>query len=191
MENSQLNHHDISKLFSFEAVYTKFYRSIYRYVRKHISSSPVAEEITQDIFLKIHQNKASFDSRFELSSWIWAIARNTVFDQLRKIRNKHPSHTQSLDDPVLKCHFEPSSDITAETLMLDETERKKLQELINHLSHKQQEAIFLRLVNKFSYREISASMNLSLSAVKSLINRGKTTLVTIAQNEAQQSLELL
>jgi DNA-directed RNA polymerase specialized sigma24 family protein len=61
--------------------------------------------------------------------------------------------------------------------------------MIGYLSKRQREAIFLRLVKRFSYREISGAMNLSLSAVKSLINRGKTTLVSISQNEGQQKLE--
>jgi RNA polymerase sigma factor (sigma-70 family) len=68
---------------------------------------------------------------------------------------------------------------TAESLMIEGFDKKQLLELMATLSVKQKEAIFLRLVKKFSYQEISKSMNLSLSAVKSLINRGKNSLVKL------------
>ena len=165
-------------------IYSKFYKPIFNYVKKHVASTPVAEELTQDIFLKIFQNRGSYDPTFALPSWIWTIAKNTIFDHLRKLRSNYPMGIQSLDELSQKSCFEPTSEITAETLMIEKTERTQLNTLMNQLSHKQKEAIFLRLVRRFSYREISGAMNLSLSAVKSLINRGKTTLVSISQNEA-------
>jgi RNA polymerase sigma-70 factor (ECF subfamily) len=170
-------------------IYAKFYKPIYKYVRKYISSQPVAEEVTQDIFLKIYQNRGSYDPSFALPSWIWTIAKNTVFDHLRKLRSSFSTNLQSLDELSIKTCFEPSSEVTAETLIIEKTDQNQLKLLMDQLSKRQREAIFLRLVKRFSYREISGAMNLSLSAVKSLINRGKTTLVSISQTEAQQKAE--
>ncbi len=170
-------------------IYSKFYKPISKYVRKYISSQTIAEELTQDIFLKIYQNRGSYDPTYALPSWIWTIAKNTVFDHLRKLRSNYPFNLQSLDELTKNSCFEPTSEVTAETLMIERTDRNHLKKLMDHLSKNQREAIFLRLVKRFSYREISGAMNLSLSAVKSLINRGKTTLVSISQNEAQPIAE--
>jgi RNA polymerase sigma-70 factor (ECF subfamily) len=186
-QNEHLNAFDSSQFDS--NIYSKFYKPIFNYVRKHISYLPVAQEVTQDIFLKIYQNRESYDPNFAMSSWIWTIAKNTIFDHLRKLRSSFPNPIQSLDELCMKNCFEPSSEITAETLIIEKTDQNQLKLMIGYLSKRQREAIFLRLVKRFSYREISGAMNLSLSAVKSLINRGKTTLVSISQNEGQQKLE--
>lgn len=162
-------------------VYSKFYKPIYKYVKKHVNSQIIAEELTQDIFLKIFQNRFSYDPTFALPSWIWTIAKNTVFDYLRKLRSNSLSQVQSLDELAQRSCFEPMSEVTAESLMIEKTDRSHLKNLLNQLSKRQREAIFLRLVKRFSYKEISSAMNLSLSAVKSLINRGKTTLISISQ----------
>ncbi len=174
---------------SFPRIYYRYYKPIYKYAKKYISSAHIAEEITQDVFLKIYQYRDSFNSNYEVSSWIWTIARNTIFDHLRKIRSSCAAHSQSLEELAQETSFEPFSIETAESILIEKTEKKKLSEMMTGLSHKQKEAIFLRLVKKFSYLEISNSMNLSLSAVKSLINRGKTTLMAIAQTESPPGIE--
>ena len=163
---------------SFSKVYAKFYRPVLRYTLKHIPSANVAEEITQDIFLKIYQFRQSYKPELSLSTWIWTVAKNTVYDHLRQVRSIQNTckFQQSMDTP----EFELAIQETAESILIEGAEKERLVSLMASLSGKQKEAIFLRLVKRFSYQEISKTMNLSLSAVKSLINRGKTSLLKAA-----------
>lgn len=163
---------------SFSPIYSRFHKPILKFVLNQIKTVHVAEEITQDIFLKIYQYKSSYNPEYEVSTWIWTIARNTVYDHLRKTK----AADQCISESIPVTEFTESELITpetAESLMIEGFDKKQLLELMATLSVKQKEAIFLRLVKKFSYQEISKSMNLSLSAVKSLINRGKTSLMKL------------
>ena len=168
------------ELDSFGHLYERFKKPIFKFILRQVRSRDVSEELTQDIFLKIYQYRNSYDPQYEVSTWIWTIARNTVYDYLRQSQPKttefqvveHEVHAQTHQN-------EPHLIRTAETIIIEELERVKLMELMASLSSKQKQAIFLRLVQKFSYQEISKSMNLSLSAVKSLINRGKNTLIKL------------
>ncbi len=173
----------------FSKIYSKFYKPVSNYVKKYIQSAHIAEEVTQDIFLKIYQNRGSYNPTFALPSWIWTIAKNTIYDHLRKNRAHHPGAIQSLEDLYRTSCFEPASEVTAELLMIEKTDRTHLKQMVSQLSEKQREAIFLRMVKRCSYRDICITMNLSLSAVKSLINRGKTTLISLSQNERLREIE--
>lgn len=166
------------ELESFSFLYARFAKPILKFVLRHVRSRDIAEELTQDVFLKVYQHRGSYDPQFEVSTWIWTIARNTVYDYLRQSRSSNSEFSIGASEPPHPLH-ESVSHRTAETIIMEEFEKIKLTELMATLSTKQKEAIFLRLVKKFSYQEISKSMNLSLSAVKSLINRGKSTLIKL------------
>ena len=153
---------------SYSAFYRRFFKPIYRFVHKQVKPDAVAEELTQDIFLKVYQYRKSYRPEATLSTWIWTIAKNTVYDYLRKHASNPTFCSESEHEPFLET--------TAESLMIEEGEKRKILTLLSSLSHPQKEAIFLRLVSRFSYQQISNSMNLSLSAVKSLINRGRNSL---------------
>jgi len=168
----------VGDLDSFAPLYSHFYKPIYKYILKFIRSTHVAEELTQDIFLKIYQYRKSYNPEYELSTWIWTIAKNTVYDHLRQSRSTSTTFQQPENPNAFD--FEPAHTETAETIIIEEFEKRKLLILMASLSSKQKEAIFLRLVKRFSYQEISKSMNLSLSAVKSLINRGKSSLIKLS-----------
>src|SRR4051812_29094445 len=68
---------------SFGPIYSRFKKPILKYVLMHIKAPSVAEELTQDVFLKIYQYRKSYNPQFVVSTWIWTIARNTLYDYLR------------------------------------------------------------------------------------------------------------
>jgi RNA polymerase sigma-70 factor, ECF subfamily len=178
---------------SFAPIYARFRKPILKFVLKQVRTVDVAEELTQDIFLKLYQHRKSYNPAYEFSTWLWTIARNTVFDFLRQTQSNISITDQQLQKDrehltPTPAGFEPYSVATAESIIIEELEKGKLMKLMASLSTKQKEAIFLRIVKKFSYKEISHSMDLSLSAVKSLINRAKSTLVklNVAVTEAQE-----
>lgn len=167
------------ELTSFGPLYDRFAKPILKFVRRQVQSSDIAEELVQDIFLKVYQYRKSYDPQYEVSKWIWTIARNTVYDHFRQSRPQTLEFQDASGQELNSPHAEFYSTVTAETLIIEEFEKANLMKLMASLSTKQKEVIFLRLVKKFSYQEISKTMNLSLSAVKSLINRAKSTLVKL------------
>src|SRR5688572_12964935 len=89
--NSNLNNEMMTKLRdgdlqSFAPLYSQFRKPILKYVKKHVRQHAVAEELTHDVFVKIYQFRKSYNPEYDASSWIWTIARNTIYDHMRRSR---------------------------------------------------------------------------------------------------------
>jgi RNA polymerase sigma-70 factor, ECF subfamily len=165
---------------SFDTFYDTFYlnsfKIILRYIFHVVQSFSIAEEITQEIFLKIYLFRSSYNTDYPMANWVWTISRNTLYDYLRECKRNPPTFSAN--------HFQPNSEITAietetaESILIENFEEKmrnkKVLGTIAALPRKQKQALTLRVVKNHSYQEISEIMNISLAAVKSSINRGKT-----------------
>jgi RNA polymerase sigma-70 factor (ECF subfamily) len=144
-------------------------------------SVPDAEDLTQDVFIKIYGNLASFDpARGDLGGWITAITRNQLVDYFRRTRTQRA--TDSLDagwdDPSaqppahrLRDHRADPHDhaIAGEVGTI-------LRRAIARLSPKMSEAVTLRYFRGMGYKTIASFLKIPEGTVKSRINRGHTEL---------------
>lgn len=159
---------------AFPKVYRRFRKSIFRYVSSRISNSQVAEEVTQEIFIKAYRFNDRYDQHYAFSTWLWTIAKNTVFDVLRK--NQEPIEgSVELEDL-------PSPYKGAESLLEAHESRRFLFKLMKPLTKLQKRVLWMRVVQQHSYSEISKKMGLSLSAAKNLAYRAKLTLTQRLQH---------
>jgi RNA polymerase sigma-70 factor (ECF subfamily) len=83
----------------FETLYTEFREPIHRYLVRMVGQS-VADDLTQDVFLKVNRALPRFRGRSKLSTWVYRIATNTALDWLRGGAHQLQSHSESLADPV-------------------------------------------------------------------------------------------
>src|SRR4051812_43628713 len=72
---------------AYAKLYHRFRRPILRYVKSRLSNQAIAEEVTQDIFMKVHRFRESYNEEYAFSTWLWTIARNTIADYLRGVQN--------------------------------------------------------------------------------------------------------
>jgi|GEM_PF-540259 len=177
------NEHPPDPKTQFEVLYQRYYARVLKFVRKSITRDDLAEELTQDIFLKLYQHKDSYSHQFDIAAWIWSISRNALYDYLRQIRSSL-SKLSSLDDLFLTQNYEPSSLITAESLLIEQDHSSLIPKLLAQLPRRQREILTLRLIDEFSYEEISQRMELSVSAVKSLLHRTKQNLIKLSHQYA-------
>src|SRR3954451_5807073 len=84
---------------AFAKIYERFRKPLLHFVRSRISDPAVAEEITQEVFLKAYRFRDSYQERYALSTWLWTIARNTVSDHLRGPRPE----ASSVETEELAC----------------------------------------------------------------------------------------
>jgi RNA polymerase sigma-70 factor (ECF subfamily) len=137
-----------------------------------------AEDLSQEIFLEIIKSIDSFRGTASLSTWIYRIVVNRSINVIRK--NNRRNIFSSIEhffritgDPDDKKKMEPSNNCDP----LDEEEtRTCLNNAIDELSDNQRIAFVLNKYEELSYKEIADIMNLSVSAVESLIHRAKTNL---------------
>jgi RNA polymerase sigma-70 factor (ECF subfamily) len=151
----------------FTNAYRRFRKPIFHYVRSRIADIQVAEEVTQEIFLKVFRFSDSFDETRELSTWIWTIARNTVYDVLRrKNDSEEPGELENFESPLEN----------AEALLEKRDRWRMLRTVLKPLTKLQRRVLWLRVVRQLSYEEISRQLGLSLSAAKNLAYRAKLTI---------------
>lgn len=133
-------------------------------------SAEDADDVLQDVFLKIYLNLNDFDRDQKFSSWVYAIAHNQVISQFRKRKARPEGHAVNLEDNAAK------------NLMMDfdlfkDLDLRRAKELINQilekLNPKYREILVLKFLTEQNYQEISDIIKKPLGTVASMMNKAK------------------
>lgn len=151
----------------------RYQRKILSFVYHMLKSSNmelIAEDLCSETFYKAFRSLHSFrevDASF--STWLYTIARNTVLSELRKQRSGSVSLEESGYIPVAPAEIAP------EQALLRNERMNLVREAINNLPEKQRSALILREYDQMDYQEIAVILNQSVSSVKSLLFRARTS----------------
>ena len=162
----------------FETLYRRFKLPIFRYLKLKISDEAIAEELTQEVFLKAYRFRESYQDRYSVSTWLWTIAKNTVSDHLRKTRLPSDQQTD-LDGESAAAESVACERPCPEGRILIKEQRRNFLRMIRSLTRPQKRVLWMRLIHQLSYEEISNQLRLSNSAVKNLVYRAKLRLETL------------
>ena len=137
-----------------------------------------AKDIVQDVFIEVFQSIGQFRGDALLSTWLFRIAVNKSMNQIRKNKNKR---ILSNIDSVMPFKKKAIANITDESEISDrhletKEQAKIIRKAIDLLPGNQRIAFILSKYQDLSYKDISGVMNISLSAVESLIHRAKLNL---------------
>lgn len=136
------------------------------FVRKHIANEQDAEEITQDVLLKIFNGVNSLKDNSRIHAWIYQITRNVIIDYYRK-------NSKSVE-------FVELYEELAEEFYEDQNSNKEiadcLKTMIENLPDKYKQAILLTEFNHLTYKELGEMLGLSVSGAKSRVQRGRKML---------------
>ncbi|WP_372774768.1 RNA polymerase sigma factor [Mangrovibacterium sp.] len=145
---------------AFYHIYERYCKRLYGFVLRYIKVEADADEIVQEVFVKIWESRRKIDVYSSFESYLFTIAYNTTISLLRKRANekKYLEHLISLQD-------------TSETPdLIDEIHYKELNEqvdrLLNELSPRQKEIYHLCRVEGLSHEEIAQKLEISLNTVK-------------------------
>jgi RNA polymerase sigma-70 factor (ECF subfamily) len=131
-----------------------------------------AEEVTQDVFLKVISRAGQYDGRASVASWLFAIAANACRDRLRR-SSRRPSVSL---DAVAEAH-EP--DLPVDLRLVERQRRVAVRRALAHLSDEQREVLVLARYHGLPYAEIARALSISEGAVKTRIFRAMETLKTL------------
>lgn len=140
-----------------------------------------AEEITQDVFLKVHDKRSEFSNKASLKTWIYRIAVNVSLDHIRsKKRQKRwgihvPLFTGRSSVDKTPGYEIPDMDHPGVRLE-DKEDLEKLFEQIGELPMKQRTALLLKATEGLSQAEIAEVMKISVKAAESLLSRARANL---------------
>ncbi|MDT8070467.1 MAG: sigma-70 family RNA polymerase sigma factor [Terriglobia bacterium] len=177
---------------AWEEIVHRFNRRIYNICYRFAGGADDAEDLTQEVFIKIYRTMASFDpERASFNTWVTTVTRNLLVDHFRKTKNERI--TDSMDAPIgeedegrsISEQIEDkgvSPDQQVERLQT----KQMVHEALQKLSPELREAVILRDLQDMDYREIAAALKVPEGTVKSRINRGRTELARLLQRTYRQ-----
>ena len=140
-----------------------------------------AEELSQEIFLKVFENLHRYDGRYALGAWIVSLARNLCIDQYRR-RKREKSFVHVTDDSVMPL-LSASDDPARNALQKERT--KLLFEAIAELPEELSEILILRDLDGLAYDEIAAALELPDGTVKSRLFRARAETAKIIRRKTE------
>jgi len=160
----------------FTALYQKYKNNIFSYVYYLAGDQTAAEEICQDVFLKVYLNITKFEGRSSFKTWIYKIAKNTYLDYVRT--KKGEVGIENLE------YF--SKELVDKSMGPEEhtvnNERKKfIGKTLDKMGDKYRTLIILRDIQNLSYQEISEITQMELNTVKVGIYRARREFQKIYQ----------
>ncbi len=139
-----------------------------------------AEDLTQEIFLKVYSSLSKFDTEKNFTAWLLTLAKNHLIDEYRK--TKWEKRNRDDFDDVLAKGSAGTLTPGPEQGAIETDNRRILWEGLNRLPGEVRMAIVLKELQGQSYEEVAQVLNLPLGTVKSRINRGKLMLARILKD---------
>ena len=164
---------------AWETVVRQHHQRIYNLAYRFTGKFDEAEDLVQEIFLKVYRSLASYRPESgALITWIVRVGRNHIIDHYRRFKTER-SQTDPLETSYEKAEENPSRYATpAEAI-----EQRELSERIHgallRISEDLREAVILRDLEEFTYEEIAQMLKAPAGTVKSRINRGRLELAKI------------
>lgn len=163
---------------AWESLLRAYTRKIYNLCYRFTGRAEEAEDLTQEIFIKVFQTMRSFDAaQGAFSTWLHRVARNHLVDHYR--RTKKDRMTGSIEEDLEHFEEKPSAG-AGPAAQLEARERKEqLQRALDRLSPDLREAVVLRDLHDLDYLEIAQVLGVPEGTVKSRINRGRLELARV------------
>jgi len=158
---------------AWETIVRQNWRKVFNVAYKFVGKHDEAEDLTQDIFLKIFKALKTFDRRANFQTWIISISRNLCIDHYRSVRKERQTIARDVDSTELQpATTERGPYAQAEHQDL----RAQLRQALETLPLTLRTAVVLRDLQELSYQEIADRLGLPEGTVKSRINRGRIEL---------------
>ena len=145
--------------------------AIYNFILRQVRVPPAAEDLAQDVFVKIVQNAADFKHEARFTTWAYAIARNVCIDHLRKMSlRRHPSldHSDSGEGPTLgerTADSRPGASVDRTAIGAELGVR--ITRAVEELPPEQREVFLLREIGHVPFKDIAQMTGVPENTVKS------------------------
>lgn len=160
---------------SFETLIRKYFPRLVNFIFRFVGNRQAAEDLAQETFFRVYRSVSKYEPRSKFQTWVFTIAKNLSLNELR--RKKYPvvslDETFSTADGELKRQVEDAHSERTDEQLLRAERAVAVKEALGFLPESQRIAVLLRRYEQFSYEEIAQTMNTSVKAVKSLLNRAK------------------
>jgi RNA polymerase sigma-70 factor (ECF subfamily) len=155
---------------AWEQIVRQYWRRVFNVAYKFVGRHDEAEDLTQDVFLKVFRSLGTFDRRANFQTWLVSVSRNLCIDHYRSVRKERQTIDRDVNaDDLSPASVEVSAHVALERHDLAQELRRALQQLPEAL----RTAVVMRDIQELSYQEIADRLQLPEGTVKSRINRGR------------------
>jgi RNA polymerase sigma-70 factor (ECF subfamily) len=157
---------------AFDALFGRWAGRLLRYLERMLRDAAAAEELAQEVFLRVFRARESYRPEARFSTWLYTIATHLALNELRRAPRRLPH--QSADDeagPPLPAEL-PAADAVLDARRVGEI----LEREWPLLPERQRSALWLAAVEGLSYAEVAAALETSEKSVKALVHRARVAL---------------
>jgi RNA polymerase sigma-70 factor (ECF subfamily) len=158
---------------AFDALFRRWAAPLLRYLERMLRDAGAAEELVQEVFLRVHGARERYQPQARFSTWLYRIATNLALNELRRPRRREAhASVDEPDGPALAADGPaPEAALDARRLAA------RVEQELARLPERQRAALCLSAVEGLSYADVAAALEISESAVKALVHRARTALV--------------
>ena len=164
---------------AFDVLLNKYRKPIVHFMFRMVHNQAVAEELAQEVFLRIYRSRETYRAEARFSTWLYRIATNLGVNHARDNRHERMANTVYLDEPDAETGTKPDvadSTPSAEAKMLRRERMKAIRQHVMALPDRQKTAVLMHKYEGMDYKQIGEVLKLSESATKSLLFRAYQTL---------------
>ena len=186
-------------MMTFEAIYKKYNRQVFRFVKNRIKDEVVAEELTSDVMMKVYKSLYKYDEKIaQLNTWILNIAKNCIIDFFRK---KHLTvvsleavyvdwrngEEEAKTDHLTEIGNKSSN---PEELLIEKEVMSTMYKKYEALNESEKIISALHYFDGLSYDEVAEQLNMPLGTVKAKLSRARAKLMMAFPVEMRKAVTL-
>jgi RNA polymerase sigma-70 factor (ECF subfamily) len=164
---------------AFDFLIAKYRKPIIHFMFRMVHNQAVAEELAQEVFLRVYRSRETYRAEARFSTWLYRIATNLGVNHARDTRYERSASTVYLDEPDSETGTTPDvadSTPSAEATILRRERLNAIRQHVLALPERQRMAVLMHKYEGMDYRQIGDVLKLSESATKSLLFRAYQTL---------------
>jgi RNA polymerase sigma-70 factor (ECF subfamily) len=170
---------------AFDALFQRWAGPLLRYLERMLHDAASAEDLVQEVFLRVHRARERYRPEARFSTWIFRIATNLALNELRRPRRRDPHESLDAENGP-----EPSAPATAIDEFVDAKRMAgDVERALRSLPERQRAALWLGAVEGFSYAEVGASLDVSEKAVKALVHRARSNLASRLESARERVVD--
>jgi len=164
---------------AFDYLVEKYRRPIIGFMYRMAHNAAAAEDLAQEVFLRVYRSRGSYEPSAKFSTWLYRIATNLGVNFARDTRHERPENVMNLDEPDTDTGQAPDLADKSPNVEEEIVRRERLaaiRQKVEALPERQRMAVLMHKYQQMDYRQIAEVLKLSESATKSLLFRAYETL---------------
>jgi len=164
---------------AFDYLVEKYRRPMISFMYRMTHNQAVAEELAQEVFLRVYRSRQSYAASAKFSTWLYRIATNLAVNHARDTRHERPENVVNIDEPDTETGLTVDlvdGSLNAEQVILRRERLAAIRRQVEALPERQRMAVIMHKYQNMDYKQIAAVLKLSESATKSLLFRAYETL---------------